>query len=64
VSWGKFVDPKDGGRFAEVLSDATIAWPILIKAVAQRLDKKGAKASSPNLGLEGFESKWLPEFAR
>ncbi len=64
VSWGKFVDPKDGGRFAEVLSDATIAWPILIKAVAQRLDKKGVKAASPALGLEGYEPKWLPEFAR
>jgi deoxyhypusine synthase len=40
VSWGKFVAPEDGGRFAEVLCDATVAWPFLIKAVKQRLDKK------------------------
>ncbi|MGW8223710.1 MAG: deoxyhypusine synthase family protein, partial [Syntrophobacteria bacterium] len=40
VSWGKFVSPEDGGRFAEVLCDATVAWPFLIKAVKQRLDKK------------------------
>jgi deoxyhypusine synthase len=39
VSWGKFVPPEEGGRFAEVLSDATIAWPILLKAVIQRIEK-------------------------
>jgi deoxyhypusine synthase len=39
VSWGKFVAPEDGGRFAEVLCDATVAWPFLVKAVKQRLDK-------------------------
>ena len=39
VSWGKFVAPEDGGRFAEVLCDATIAWPILLKGVIQRLEK-------------------------
>jgi deoxyhypusine synthase len=41
VSWGKFVSPQDGGRFAEVLCDATIAWPILMKGVIQRLEKAG-----------------------
>ena len=40
VSWGKFTAPEDGGRFAEVLCDATIAWPVLLKAVMQRIDKK------------------------
>lgn len=40
VSWGKFVSPEDGGRYAEVLCDATIAWPVLLKAVIQRLEKK------------------------
>lgn len=40
VSWGKFVPPQEGGRFAEVFADATIAWPILIKAVRERIDKK------------------------
>jgi deoxyhypusine synthase len=39
VSWGKFVAPEDGGRFAEVLCDATIAWPILLQGVIQRLEK-------------------------
>ena len=41
VSWGKFVAPQDGGRFAEVLCDATVAWPLLVKGVKQRLDKEG-----------------------
>lgn len=40
VSWGKFVSTRDGGRFAEVFSDATIAWPILLKAVIERLDRQ------------------------
>ncbi|MEW6659651.1 MAG: deoxyhypusine synthase family protein [Thermodesulfobacteriota bacterium] len=40
ISWGKFVAPEEGGRFAEVLCDATIAWPVLLKAVMQRLEKK------------------------
>ncbi|UCG14672.1 MAG: deoxyhypusine synthase family protein [Deltaproteobacteria bacterium] len=39
ISWGKFVAPQEGGRFAEVLCDATVAWPFLVKAVRQRLDK-------------------------
>jgi deoxyhypusine synthase len=37
VSWGKFVPPSEGGRFSEVLSDATIAWPLIVKAVQERL---------------------------
>jgi deoxyhypusine synthase len=40
VSWGKFLSPEEGGRFAEVHSDATVVWPILIKAV---LDSLGLK---------------------
>ena len=32
VSWGKFVGPDEGGRFAEVHCDATIAWPLLVRA--------------------------------
>ncbi len=43
VSWGKFIPKKQGGLWAEVLCDATIAWPILIKAVIERLDKEGFK---------------------
>ncbi|MGD8897032.1 MAG: deoxyhypusine synthase family protein [Acidobacteriota bacterium] len=35
VSWGKFVPPEEGGRFAEVFADATTVWPLLIKAVLE-----------------------------
>jgi deoxyhypusine synthase len=37
ISWGKFVPPSEGGRFAEALCDATIAWPLIVKAVQERL---------------------------
>jgi deoxyhypusine synthase len=40
VSWGKFTAAEEGGRFAEVLCDATIAWPVLLKAVMQRVEKR------------------------
>jgi deoxyhypusine synthase len=36
ISWGKFVAPADGGRYAEVLADATISWPILVRAMLDR----------------------------
>jgi deoxyhypusine synthase len=39
VSWGKFIPLEDGGRYAEVLCDATIAWPLLLAGVSQRLAK-------------------------
>ncbi len=39
VSWGKFVPPSEGGRYAEVLADATAVWPLLIKAVQERFEK-------------------------
>ncbi len=54
VSWGKFVPKEEGGRYAEVYADATIAWPILTKAVAQRLDKSSQEASAPKLNLPGL----------
>jgi len=38
VSWGKFVPPEEGGRFAEVLADATTVWPLLMKALFEELD--------------------------
>ena len=37
VSWGKFVPESQGGRFAEVHADATIAWPLVVRAVIERL---------------------------
>ena len=40
VSWGKFVPEAEGGRFAEVIADATIAWPVILKAVMERMEKK------------------------
>jgi len=42
VSWGKFVPEGEGGRFAEVFSDATIAWPLLVRAVIERLERDPA----------------------
>ncbi len=47
VSWGKFVPPEEGGRFAEVLEDATVALPLIAGAVLERLgywSRKGARA--------------------
>lgn len=39
VSWGKFLPPEVGGRFAEVYADATVVWPLLMKAVFEELDR-------------------------
>jgi deoxyhypusine synthase len=39
VSWGKFLPPAKGGRFAEIHSDATLVWPLLMKAVFEELDR-------------------------
>ena len=39
ISWGKFVPPGEGGRFAEVLADATLVWPLLMKAAFEELDQ-------------------------
>ncbi|MBF0159928.1 MAG: deoxyhypusine synthase family protein [Magnetococcales bacterium] len=40
VSWGKFVPEEEGGRYAEVLTDATIAWPLIVKAVMERVPQR------------------------
>ena len=37
VSWGKFVPEDEGGRYAEVICDATIALPIIAKALFERI---------------------------
>lgn len=43
ISWGKFVPPEEGGRFAEVLSDATVVWPLLMMGLLERFPAgKGA----------------------
>jgi len=41
VSWGKIVPRAEGGMYAEVFADATIAWPLIVKAVMERLEKNG-----------------------
>ncbi len=39
VSWGKFVSEQEGGRHAEVYADATVAWPLLLRGVLERLGR-------------------------
>lgn len=36
VSWGKFVPRAEGGRYAEVLLDATVGWPLVARALIDR----------------------------
>ncbi len=38
VSWGKILPRSEGGRWAEVKDDATIAWPLIVRAVMERVD--------------------------
>ncbi len=40
ISWGKFVTPAEGGRFAEVLSDATVVWPLLMMGLLEQVPAK------------------------
>ena len=40
VAWGKFVPESRGGRFAEVYADATLVWPLLIRALFEQLDAR------------------------
>lgn len=35
ISWGKFVPPEEGGRFAEVYADATVVLPLLVRALLE-----------------------------
>ena len=50
VSWGKFVPEEEGGKFAEVFDDATVALPLVVGAVLERLryyDHVPAKKTRP-----------------
>jgi len=47
VSWGKFVPQSEGGSFSEVLCDATIAWPLLVRGLIERLGDKPVKKNLP-----------------
>ncbi len=40
VSWGKFVPESEGGRHVEVHADATIAWPLIVRAVLERVTRR------------------------
>ncbi len=40
VSWGKFVPESEGGNHVEVHADATIAWPIIVRAVIERTERR------------------------
>lgn len=40
VSWGKFVPREEGGMFAEVLSDATVVWPLLMMGLLERARRR------------------------
>jgi len=57
VSWGKFAPQSEGGKYAEVLTDATMVWPMLFKAVMQRIEKKGLKPAFPKLDLPGLDPR-------
>ncbi len=48
ISWGK-MNPV--GNFSEVLEDATVVWPWILKAVIQRLEKHGIKQIEKNFNL-------------
>ena len=36
ISWGKFVPPEEGGQFAEVFDDPTVARPLIAGAGLER----------------------------
>ncbi len=52
VTWGKFVPQNEGGMWSEVLIDATVAWPLLLKAVMQRLQKNGKLPIKKNFNVK------------
>ncbi|HUO61786.1 MAG TPA: deoxyhypusine synthase family protein [Candidatus Acidoferrales bacterium] len=43
VSWGKFVPPEEGGKYGELMLDATVGLPLVAGAVLERLKKNPAK---------------------
>jgi len=49
VSWGKFVPPEEGGRFAEVLLDATVGLPLIAGAVLHRVGDRKPKIVEPSM---------------
>ena len=47
VSWGKFVPPEEGGKFAEVLLDATVGLPLIAGAVLHRVRERKPEIVEP-----------------
>jgi deoxyhypusine synthase len=47
ISWGKFVPPEEGGKFAEVFEDATVALPLVAGAVFERIGYTGPARKKP-----------------
>lgn len=39
VSWGKFVAEEEGGRYAEIPVEVTAVFPLLMKAIFERIDR-------------------------
>ena len=52
VSWGKFVPEEEGGRFAEVFSDATVALPLVAGAVLERIGYFNRKTEAEGKAAE------------
>ena len=57
VSWGKIVPRSEGGRWAEVKADATIAWPLVVKAVMERVGDKRKGGSAATGGAEHVQAR-------
>ena len=53
VSWGKFVPVAEGGRFSEVYCDATIAWPLLVRGMIERLGDSPLNKELPKKATDG-----------
>jgi deoxyhypusine synthase len=57
VSWGKFVPLEEGGRFAEVLDDATVALPLIVGAVLERIGYLKPERNSTSIESTSSGSK-------
>ncbi len=53
MSWGKFMPESEGGQYAEVPVDATVVWPLLVKALTETVPRKNGHAG--RLALAGSE---------
>ncbi len=49
ISWGKFVPPEEGGRFAEVYADATVVLPLLVRGLLETQARASIRRKSFHL---------------